>query len=672
MTATVPAAARVRHRGLDGLRGLAVAAVVAFHLWPGVVEGGWLGVSVFFTLSGFLVVGLLERELVTRGAVDLRHFLARRARRLLPAALVTVVATVGATAVVDPDSIHEVAVDAAAALGQVFNWRTAADPGGYAAIFDRTRDPLAHFWSLSIEEQFYLTVPVLLAWTRRPLLVLSGVGMVAAAGVVLWWGSVDAYVATPVRMAEIVAGGLLALVVARRRPGPPPVWLAWSALVLAVVLVMRLPVGHPLVTRGGTVAVAAVWVVLVAACRDGGPLARVMGWRPLAGLGDRSYAVYLAHWPLVELTDLSPLAIVVVTLVAAELSRHLVELPVRTGRRLARPLATLGAATLVGVGASLALGVVVSAPRPVGVARPGVASVPDWFAAREASPTARGVGGGAGDGVGGVGGGAGDGVGGVGGGAGDGVGGVGGGAGDGVGDAGPGSVETAAAVDVALVTVVGDSTGVHVADGLRWWGDADRRLAVVDRSVEGCSPLFVEESHWRELRTDDGRDPYLNRIRWDRPCRSVDDVEVGSDLVLVVDHGLVLADHRRLDGSYASLLDADLAADLGAVYRALADHVRSRGGVLVLTTAPRWLPRLDQDDVQPVTEVARAAAYRDLVEEVAADRPGVVVVDLAAVIGGSGYDGPYGRSDGVHLDEEASRRLAERVLGPRLVELAAG
>ena len=203
------------HPALDGLRGLAIAAVAAFHLWPEHVRGGWLGVSLFFTLSGFLVVGLLDAEVSSTGRVKLGRFLERRVRRLMPAAVVTIATVFIATVIVDDQPVRDIGYDALAAVLNVFNWRTASDPVGYGAIFADEPSALDHFWSLAIEEQFYLVVPALIAWWRRPTAVVAMMTAFGLAGVVLWWGSADAYVATPVRALEIAAGGALALMLAR-------------------------------------------------------------------------------------------------------------------------------------------------------------------------------------------------------------------------------------------------------------------------------------------------------------------------------------------------------------------------------------------------------------------------------------------------------------------------
>ena len=147
---------------LDGLRGIAVAGVLAFH--AGMLGGGFLGVSTFFTLSGFLIGRLLLDEADATGYIDLRRFWARRARRLVPASLVCAVGVLlfAATAG-SPSQLRSLRADMLAALAQVANWRFLALGKGYANRF-ADPSPLQHYWSLAIEEQFYLTLPIVVWW----------------------------------------------------------------------------------------------------------------------------------------------------------------------------------------------------------------------------------------------------------------------------------------------------------------------------------------------------------------------------------------------------------------------------------------------------------------------------------------------------------------------------
>src|SRR5262245_41272123 len=154
---------------LDGLRGVAVLAVLLFH--AGHLRGGFLGVDLFFTLSGFLITTLLLAEHSARGRISLRNFWSRRARRLLPALYLVLGATVAYAALfARPDSLQQIRGDAFAALAYVANWHLIATGGSYWSQY-AAPSPLEHLWSLAVEEQFYIVWPLLvvgiLAWSRR-------------------------------------------------------------------------------------------------------------------------------------------------------------------------------------------------------------------------------------------------------------------------------------------------------------------------------------------------------------------------------------------------------------------------------------------------------------------------------------------------------------------------
>ena len=692
-----------RHLGLDGLRGLAVVWVVAFHLWPDVVPGGWLGVGLFFTLSGYLVVGLIDAEVTATGRLRLGRFMARRVRRLLPAALVTIASVLVLTAAVDDQPLREVGFDALTAVLNVFNWRTALDTAGYAAIFEARPEPLAHFWSLAIEEQFYLIVPAAAALTRRTGLIVCAMVIAGLAGVVLWWGSPDAYVATPVRALEIAAGAGLAVAAARfavikrlMNPDPGRVSRRWTATAgaavfavtvgLTVVALVRLGPTDSLVFRSGPQLMALCWVVwVIAAVRDGLP-ARIMSTRVLCWLGTRSYAIYLFHWPLVELTDWNSAGVIAVTLVAAEVSYRLVEMPVRqgTGQR-ALPLLAAAALTMALIAATTAA---LSTPaRAIGERASGVDELPAWalttaddsdsepVAVAEPSTTIRGQ----------------------------------------EQTSSPEEPDTQtspptspttedsstssspAVVDpstptqsnpddspttttpqsavvpsVPIVTVLGDSTALHIADGLRRWADANRTMAVVDRTRIGCYPLVEDKpgSVWRIVQDRD------NVFGWEpggESCRN-DRIEPGSDLVLVVHHGSAQFDRQRADGSWASILDEDFALGVDDYYRRLVKRVQSLDAQLIFTTAPRLLPYFG---VGPEPDPERAEVYNSLLRALVAEfesttgRADVGLIDIATELEASGHDGRYSRSDGFHLDFDRSEAFAAEVLGPALLELLA-
>jgi peptidoglycan/LPS O-acetylase OafA/YrhL len=299
---------------LDGLRGIAIASVIAFHL--GLFPGGWVGVDLFFVLSGFLITTLLLDEHEARGHVRLAAFWGRRARRLLPGLLVLLVALglyawAGGAAVV-PAQLRSPAV---ATLFYFANWQQAIGGGGYWAHF-QAANPLQHTWSLAIEEQYYLVWPlafVALAYgarrrSWRAAIVLTAALAVASA---VWMGVCAhadgvnrAYLGTDTRAWELLLGGLGAMAARRASSAmrsPHWRWLAPLAAV-GVALGMAVAGGPPTwIWDGGLVAVACCGLVVIvgSTSRPEAPLSRLLRVPPLRALGLISYSLYLWHWPVI-------------------------------------------------------------------------------------------------------------------------------------------------------------------------------------------------------------------------------------------------------------------------------------------------------------------------------------------------------------------------------------
>jgi len=345
---------------LDGLRAVAVGAVVAYHLDGRGLRGGFLGVDTFFVLSGFLITTLLLLELERSRRIALVAFWGRRLRRLLPALLGVVAAVaVHAWFVAPPTERAAVRGDALAGLAYVANWRFVASGQSYFDLFSAP-SPLRHLWSLAIEEQFYLVWPLVVVAvaafgggmrrTRLAVGVIAGVGAAAS----IWamarlYDGADpsrAYYGTDARVHTILIGCVLAVVVVHWKPrGRVRAGLVQGAGVLALIGVL---VAYATVSdrgtwlyHGGSVAFAvAVAAVVLAAVQDTGPIVRVLGVAPARALGRISYGVYLWHWPVIVwltpgTTDLDGAALaglrLAVTLVAATTSYHLLEMPVRAG-----------------------------------------------------------------------------------------------------------------------------------------------------------------------------------------------------------------------------------------------------------------------------------------------------------------------------------------------------
>jgi len=359
---------------LDGVRAVAVIAVLLFHSGFGFARGGYLGVSAFFTLSGFLITTLLLQEHRVAGSISLRAFWARRLRRLMPASLLAIALSAVYVWVAAP---HAVATafrgDGLAALFDVANWRFVLAERGYLDTFATAtgataeQSPVLHFWSLAIEEQFYLVFPVLLAGLlvitrRRRALLAAALSLGAAAslllGVVFVSGdnTTRAYFGTDTRAAELLIGALLALVAARRRateatraaPGTRigalahlaalAGWLALGALILAWT---RVDHHDPVLFRGGLVLHALLTAIVISVSLRPGPLRRVLSIAPLVALGRISYGVYVYHWPIFQWIDGDGgrnggwrlfTVRMAVTLPLAIVSYAFVEQPIRHGR----------------------------------------------------------------------------------------------------------------------------------------------------------------------------------------------------------------------------------------------------------------------------------------------------------------------------------------------------
>ncbi|MFZ9628293.1 MAG: acyltransferase family protein [Ilumatobacteraceae bacterium] len=375
---------RIGHQpALDGLRAVSVVLVLLFHqgfTWMG---GGYVGVSVFFTLSGFLITTLLVLEHERHGTISARAFYSRRVRRLLPASLlcisgVAIAARAGAFPPVDR-------LDRAllGALGQVANWEALSRHASYASLLTGGATPVDHFWSLAVEEQFYWLWPLGAAlifrlWRshrHRTAAVCTTAAFFVLLGplVAARWGGDVAYLATPSRLGEILTGASLAMLI-----GAHPVrafdrrrWLGdgvgWCALATIIVAAVVLPSDHG-PAYAGLLGVGSILTVAVLATLQSprSSLRRALSWRPLELLGRVSYGVYLYHWPVflaIRPGDSSWTTFVlraVLTLSAAAVSYVAVERYVR--QRADGATRTFGVATIV----AAAVAVVVVSVVPTG------------------------------------------------------------------------------------------------------------------------------------------------------------------------------------------------------------------------------------------------------------------------------------------------------------------
>lgn len=356
--------------GLDGLRAVAVAGVVLYHLGYEWIPGGFLGVDIFFVISGFLITTLLLREVYAHGRIAFGAFYLRRARRLLPALFLVLAAVLVLAATIAPDTARAVLRDTPAALVYVSNWWSIGQEQSYFELIGRG-NMLAHLWSLAVEEQFYLVWPAVLGLTcwvaprlgvgrRRAVLVVALVGAVAST-LRMAWLSVGAgypldadptrvYFGTDTHAMSVLVGAALAAVWqplayrARVAAGARAILAGAGLLAAAGTAYLLLTVSEytPWLYRGGFLVVALVVALLVAAATH--PASPLGGWldvAPVRWVGERSYGIYLWHWPILLVTrpgqdlpwegwwvDVARLALV---LLVAEASYRFVEVPVRQG-----------------------------------------------------------------------------------------------------------------------------------------------------------------------------------------------------------------------------------------------------------------------------------------------------------------------------------------------------
>lgn len=346
---------------IDGLRGIAVIAVVLFHLGVPGFTGGFAGVDVFFVISGFLITSLIHPD-IAAGRFSFAAFYERRIRRLLPALLtVTALSLLAGVLLLERHDLrylHQSVIATTLFSANFLFWKTT----GY---FDSAADtrPLLHAWSLSVEEQFYIVFPVLLLLAVRYLprqaywLVLAAAAASFTASALLTAGAPTAAYYLPVfRTWELLMGALLAL-----RPLPAPLSaLQRNALAFIGVILLgyslfaftretSFPGASALVPCAGTV------LLIIAGMNGGSGVSRLLSLRPLAFIGLISYSLYLWHWPLLvyakylairELTALETAALLVVSLLAAAASWRYIERPFRGARGLLSRTALFRAAAM--------------------------------------------------------------------------------------------------------------------------------------------------------------------------------------------------------------------------------------------------------------------------------------------------------------------------------------
>ncbi|MBX9980530.1 acyltransferase family protein [Mycobacterium gordonae] len=385
---------------IEGLRAVAVIAVVLYHAGIPGIAGGYIGVDVFFVISGFLITGLLLREVRATETVALGRFYAARARRLLPAAAtVGIVTAVVAAVVLPPLQARRVFADGIASMLYVGNYRFAAQNTDYM-VADLPPSPFQHYWSLGVEEQFYLVWPALIigtAWLARRIatartlpyaVVVTVVGAASLAAAVIWTRTSPpwAFFSLPTRAWELAAGGLVALTINqwKRLPLLPAAVAGWGGLTLILLTCTQLGPHTPYPGTSALLPVLGTALVIGAGCVTGGMgVGRLLCPPVMRAIGRVSYSWYLWHWPVLLL--LPPLlgdpgglpgrlAATTVSAGLAVITMHAVENPGRFATALRRSakasLAVAGAASAVAACACAVLLTAVPAPVGHGAAAP--------------------------------------------------------------------------------------------------------------------------------------------------------------------------------------------------------------------------------------------------------------------------------------------------------------
>ncbi len=621
---------------LDGLRGLSVLVIVMYHVRVGPFTGGLAAVTVFFALSGFLIMSRTVAEVDRTGGFRLGSFVERRVRRLAPASLVCLAGTLVATHLFgDAVQRSRIGGDVVASLLQVANWRFLFQDASYDQLFAGA-SPLNHYWTLAIEEQFYVLFPLAVALVvrarpaRRPALValVCATAASVAIGVAFTTDSFDRfYYATDTRLFELLAGVVLALLIGRGTQGSLPrsrpgrilsegVTLAAILGLLAAAVVFKS--GSMSFARGGSQLVAILTVVAIVGLRRRG--STVGAWcsvPPMVWLGTRSYAIYLFHWPIIALSpdSIGPIRghwlaalQVALTLALASASWRFVEQPVSLRRRLPdrRGLVTswLGAGAALGVVALVAGAVLPTSDAAY------AGGDPTTFGPVSTVPTPTGA-------------------------------------------------------DPLRVAVAGDSTAVVLANALqRYQVDHPVEIAVLPLGEVACTVTIVAKS--RHYRGEDGSD-MTSCNRW--PATIPPAIEEFRPDVVVVVVGMMEQADQQLEGStrWHNVLQPSWRRRQLADFERLADALGGTGAPILWADVPYMefqedLPWLSDDP-------RRTDALNALLRSLDDDRDDIELFDYAKWIGPQdGTVDTERRPDGLHLSDVAADELVTRRLVPMLLD----
>ncbi|WP_368860264.1 acyltransferase family protein [Isoptericola croceus] len=375
------------------MRAIAIGLVLVYHAGVRQLPGGFVGVDVFFVISGFLITGLLIRELESTGRISLSRFYARRAKRLLPATGLVLVATAILTWwTVSAVDWRAFGMDIVSAALYVVNWRLADRSVDYLAE-DVGASPVQHFWSLAVEEQFYIVWPLLLValawWLRRrghlrlrPVLTVGIMAVIVpsfAYSVYLTASSpATAFFVTPTRLWELGIGALAAIGATtwQRVPRPAAIALGWTGLAAVVTSGVAFTTSTAWPGYAALVPTLGTAAMIIAGYTSGrAGVAGILSWRPAVWIGGLSYSLYLWHWPLIvtataywgDLGARRGLLVVAASFIPAYLSYRLVENPVRFAPALKSNRLSLSVgANFTAIGVVAGLGLVLLVPSSSG------------------------------------------------------------------------------------------------------------------------------------------------------------------------------------------------------------------------------------------------------------------------------------------------------------------
>ncbi|MEI8391555.1 MAG: acyltransferase family protein [Actinomycetes bacterium] len=622
-----------RYSGLDGLRGVAVIMVIIFHSGLDWLPGGFLGVSVFFTLSGFLITSLLINECENTGGLNLKSFWGRRLRRLAPASLVVIACIVGFASWLSTSiEAGRIKGDAISAVLYFSNWRFIYSGHSYGELF-ASPSPLQHVWSLSIEEQLYVVVPLAvvglyaLGLRRRGIgiVMLTAVGVSTIATVVTSDHELI-YYATHTRAAELLLGSALACLLGpaleRSATKTHPPWATFYLFpFLGVLALARFStVNSPWVYSGALTLFAVCSALCIVGAIQHGPLRNFLSLRPLVQVGHISYGLYLIHWPVIvwlnsdrlKLHGITLFALqVIVSLALAVMSYWFIEQPIRQRKILQTAQGSLSVLVLAIVGSIvLTTSVLASNSSQVDTAPDVLATVaPTTLPVHNATTTS-------------------------------------------VVGAQPELVDRSVPLNVL---VIGDSTAENIATALA--AASDGSLGVISAGVLGCPLLQVAIVRDREDSQQDVSYCPNNLQLVRESLLSIDAVVIVAGVAQQWAYQEIGSDMWIEPGSEQYILD------LNSFLLDIEQSVAPQGlPVLVFETpAVRDNPRILGDEIASLVRWAQVIQHWD------SSWHSVKTIAYADTLSDPNTaEGKIERPDGVHLAEGFGEELARAVLIPRL------